>query len=68
MSNTYTTHVQYDEVSDDYFIPLPEDLLELLNWEIGDNLEWEEDEENGGFIVRKAWKFIHDLKLKKFQI
>jgi len=54
MSNTYTTHVQYDEVSDDYFIPLPEDLLELLNWEIGDNLEWEEDEENGGFIVRKA--------------
>jgi len=54
MSNTYTTHVQYDETSDDYYITLPEELLESLNWEIGDDLEWEEDEENGGFIVRKA--------------
>lgn len=54
MSNTYTTHVQYDETSDDYYITLPEELLESLNWEIGDDLEWEEDEDSGAFIVRKV--------------
>jgi bifunctional DNA-binding transcriptional regulator/antitoxin component of YhaV-PrlF toxin-antitoxin module len=54
MANTYITHVQYDETSDDYFITLEEEMLESLGWEIGDDLEWEEDEENGGFMIRKA--------------
>lgn len=54
MSNNYITHVQYDETSDDYFVALPEELLESLGWEIGDDLDWEEDEDNGGFIVRKV--------------
>jgi bifunctional DNA-binding transcriptional regulator/antitoxin component of YhaV-PrlF toxin-antitoxin module len=54
MKETYTTQVQYDETSDDYFIILPEDLLNNLNWELGDNLEWEYDEEADGYIVRKV--------------
>lgn len=62
MSNLYTTHVQYDTTSDDYYITLPEELLESLDWEIGDDLEWEEDEESGGFIVRKAWEYTLELK------
>lgn len=54
MKETYTTQVQYDEISDDYYIVLSEELLDSLSWEIGDDLEWEYDEEADGYIVRKV--------------
>lgn len=41
--------------SDDYFIKLPEDLLDKVGWETGDDLEWI-DNFDGSFTIRKQKK------------
>ena len=42
-----------EEDGDDLILPLPQELLEELNWNIGDTLEWTEHSE-GGWQIRKA--------------
>ena len=36
-----TTEVDYDETSGEYFIRIPDDILDGLEWREGDTLEWE---------------------------
>jgi antitoxin component of MazEF toxin-antitoxin module len=41
-----------EEDGDDLVMPLPEELLEELNWNIGDTLTWSEHDE-GSWSIRK---------------
>ena len=41
-----------EEDGDDLILPLPEELLEDLDWHIGDTLEWTEQSE-GSWSIRK---------------
>jgi len=45
--------VEVDTINDDYYITLPEDLLERLNWKEGDMLKWI-DRGDGMFEIRKS--------------
>ena len=40
MTSTYQTTVEYNEDFDEYYVVLPEDLIERLAWEDGDVVEW----------------------------
>lgn len=33
-----TVQVEFDEISGEFVIPLPDDLCERLNWKVGDEL------------------------------
>ena len=45
--NEFSTEVQYDSENDDYFLTIPDELLDELQWEEGDVLEWEYHDYNG---------------------
>jgi len=42
-----------EEDGDDLILPLPQELLDELNWNIGDTLTWTEHSE-GGWQIRKT--------------
>lgn len=48
----WTLPVEIDDASGEYFLTLPDDLLNSLDWKEGDELEWI-DKENGTFELRK---------------
>jgi len=50
MNNTFI--VTLEEDGDDLILPLPEELLENLEWAIGDTLEWT-DQGQGSWSLRK---------------
>ena len=50
MDNTFTAILEED--GEDLILPLPEELLENLDWNIGDRLEWT-DQGNGTWSIRK---------------
>lgn len=41
-----------EEDGDDLILPLPQELLEELDWKVGDTLTWTEHEE-GSWSIRK---------------
>ena len=45
--NEFSTEVQYDSETDEYLLTLPPELLEEMQWEEGDILEWEYHDYNG---------------------
>ena len=45
--NEFSTEIQYDAESDDYFLTIPDELLDELQWIEGDVLEWEYHDYNG---------------------
>ena len=45
--NEFSTEVQYDSENNDYFLTIPDELLDELQWEEGDVLEWEYHDYNG---------------------
>jgi hypothetical protein len=51
MSETRFTAI-LEEDGDDLILPLPEELLDDLDWHIGDTLEWTEQSE-GSWQIRK---------------
>lgn len=48
----FTITVEYDKDTDDYVLPLPDDLLTDLEWNIGDTLIWT-DNQDGTITVKK---------------
>jgi uncharacterized membrane protein (UPF0127 family) len=48
----YTLPVKYLEESDEYYIEFPDGVMEELKWNVGDELEWK-DNNDGSFIVSK---------------
>jgi len=51
--NKWILPVEVDTISNDYYVTLPEDLLERLNWKEGDMLKWV-DRGDGMFEIRKS--------------
>lgn len=45
--SAFSTEVQYNSDADEYFINIPDELLEELQWVEGDVLEWEYHDYNG---------------------
>jgi bifunctional DNA-binding transcriptional regulator/antitoxin component of YhaV-PrlF toxin-antitoxin module len=50
--NKWILLVEVDTASDDYFVSLPDDLLERVGWKDGDTLVWE-DNKNGTWSLKK---------------
>lgn len=45
--------VDVDDINGDYFVTIPEDILNQLNWKEGDMLEWF-DNRDGSFSLKKS--------------
>jgi bifunctional DNA-binding transcriptional regulator/antitoxin component of YhaV-PrlF toxin-antitoxin module len=41
MTMTYESTVEYNEDFKEYYLTIPEELIERLGWEEGDMLEWQ---------------------------
>ena len=50
MEHTFTAILEED--GDDLILPLPQELLDELDWQIGDTLEWT-DQGQGAWSLRK---------------
>jgi len=37
---SYVTEVQYDGITGEYYIELKREMLQALEWRVGDDLEW----------------------------
>ena len=48
----FLTRVEYDESSDDLFLPIPDEILDSLGWDIGDVLQWEYNDDS--ILLKKA--------------
>ena len=46
------TEVQYDESSDELFLPIPDEILDSLGWDIGDVLQWEYNDDS--VVLKKS--------------
>ena len=55
--NKWTLPVSIDKITGDFFVNLPDDLLELANLNAGDEVEWVE-KKDGTYILRKVIKQI----------
>ena len=45
--SAFSTEVQLDSETGEYFITIPDELIEELQWQEGDVLEWEYHDYNG---------------------
>ncbi|UNH61334.1 hypothetical protein SSZBM1_217 [Synechococcus phage S-SZBM1] len=52
MSKRFTLPVEENEHGD-YYITLPEEVLDDLGWQLGDNVEWSEDID-GSIILKRV--------------
>jgi hypothetical protein len=52
---TWTVEIQMDGLSGDAIIPIPDDLSDVVGWNVDDELEWC-DNKNGSYILRKVTK------------
>ena len=39
-NNTYQTTVEYNEDFDEYYVTIPDELIDRLGWEEGDVVDW----------------------------
>ena len=59
MSDTYTVEIELDPKTGEMILPFPQELIDEMGWNVGDQLIWEETliwEEDGefpGFTLRK---------------
>jgi bifunctional DNA-binding transcriptional regulator/antitoxin component of YhaV-PrlF toxin-antitoxin module len=54
-----TWTLEVEKVHDEYFISLPDDLLDAANLKEGDNIEWV-DNGDGSFIMKKLPSMTYD--------
>ena len=52
---TWTVEIQMDGLTGDAIIPIPDDLSDVVGWNVDDELEWC-DNKNGSYILRKVTK------------
>lgn len=58
-----TVYVQYDEVTGDYVLPLPEDMCADLGWTTGDTLVWNLNDDGTIMLTKKE-----PMKQSKFYL
>jgi nitrous oxide reductase accessory protein NosL len=49
---TFTLKIEQHETTGECFVLLPEDLLEQMDWQEGDNIKWI-DNRDGSFTLKK---------------
>lgn len=49
---TYTLKVEQNELTEEYYVILPQELLNRVGWVEGDNINWE-PQTDGSFILTK---------------
>ena len=49
---TYSLKVEHNEVTDEYYIILPSELLEKVGWKEGDNIKWKKEKDS--YILSKV--------------
>jgi hypothetical protein len=52
---TWTVEIQMDGLTGDAIIPIPDDLSDIVGWNVDDELEWIPND-NGSYIIRKVNK------------
>jgi bifunctional DNA-binding transcriptional regulator/antitoxin component of YhaV-PrlF toxin-antitoxin module len=60
MHKVYETTVEYNDDFQEYFVTLPEDLLESVGWEEGDVLEWSVNKDGTILVERVDEEFAND--------
>ena len=53
MSDTYTVQIELDSKTGEMILPIPQELIDQMGWNVGDLLIWEEDGEFTGFTLRR---------------
>jgi len=51
-SMTYTLKVEHNELTDEYYVILPKELLNQVGWVEGDNIKWKKNKD-GSFTLTK---------------
>lgn len=51
--NTYTLTVEQNKITGEYYIILPESLLQKMNWKAGDEISWDL-KKDGSIIIKKV--------------
>lgn len=56
MSNSWrcTVEVQYDSAANDYYIQLTDEMLAQVGWQIGDVLEWIDNQDGSWTLTKKT--------------
>ena len=52
---TYIVQIEFDEREGEYYIPIPQEMLQTLadlGWNVNDDLEWI-DNQDGTFLLKK---------------
>lgn len=52
MTKTFETTVEYNEDFGEYFLTIPDELLESLGWEEGDVVEWHMNKDGTALLER----------------
>lgn len=50
---SYVLKVEYNELTDEYYIILPDSLLKKMTWKQGDQIEWKIKKDNS-IILKKV--------------
>lgn len=53
MSHPIESIIEYDELSDEYILPIPEEILDSMGWVDGDELLFEVTEDNTILLRRE---------------
>jgi len=48
-----TVRVEYNEATDEYILPLGNDVCDELGWQVGDSVKWQ-DNGDGTYTLTKA--------------
>ena len=56
MSNSWTVTVEEDPKTGELILPIPNDLLVQMGWTEGDELVWEDPDEQSGYVIRRRSK------------
>ena len=54
-SKTWTVEIQMDGLTGDAFLPIPDEVMDLVEWNLYDELEWH-NQGDGSYIIRKVTK------------
>lgn len=57
MTKVYESTVEYNEDFGEYYVTLPDDLLESLGWDEGDVLEWHTNKDGTVLVERVDVEF-----------
>ena len=50
---SYTLKIEHNSITDECYVPLPEELLNKLGWVEGDDITWK-SQDDGSFLLTKS--------------